>query len=927
MRARLDGLRASWAGTGAAATAALALLVLGCVFVAMAGPRASLGLRNRALRHTLAAVPPLASTVVANSGVNEFEEGIAPFGGEGIAPSGGQGLASLTPADLSTVRQQLAGDLSADGLPLGPRDEDWTSVSTRPSPVAGAGPRAQAQLPPKLQVVYRDNLRHYLRLVAGRYPASTPLRGPRIATLVSQQTATRFGVHPGSRLYLSLPTGTVLTVEVSGVVRPLDASSAFWQSDSLVEAPFMENIPTAPTYWVGAVFVGAGGLTTLEKAYFPVDMPVQWQFPLALGRVSVAQAPRLEAWLNSIGAHTPAMSGPLAPSATTVSFAPPALTQDLMSFLTTQNAVDSVLSLVFVGLTVIGAVVLMLAAQMVTARRAGEWASLRARGASLRQLATLALRDTAIAVVPASLAGGALAVLLTPGESVPLAWWLAAASVLTALAGPPVAATIRHRPVRPPTVTHQTGTLQPTGIANPGPRRSAARRLVAEAALTAAAVGGLVLLRFEGLPQTGGVNPFTSAAPVLLAVPAAIAVLRLYPLALRGVLRLSGRRAGVTGFLAVARAGRAPATVLPVFALVLALTLAAFAGMIRTAVAHGEVAASWQATGADAVINAEGAGRGTLTPPTIRTLAAVPGAQRAVAVGVRSWQVNDDGTVTVIVVSPASYAALVARTPWPAFPAGKLARPPAGPAPVLASPAAAATFGHGTALLQTPRGQVAVRVAGTLSSTPAVPAGGAFAVVPSWALPAAERALPPNLMLITGPGVNGTDLTTAVHRLLPAAAVSLRSAYLAKLTGSPLPSAAYLGFAVGLAAAAGFSAAVLLLDLALGAAARRMTLARLATMGLGPGQARRLTLLETLPAVLAAGLAGAACALILIPLTGPVIDLSAFTGSLASVPLRPDFGALGLPVAGLAVIAVATLLLQIRLERHRGVATALRVGE
>jgi putative ABC transport system permease protein len=106
-----------------------------------------------------------------------------------------------------------------------------------------------------------------------------------------------------------------------------------------------------------------------------------------------------------------------------------------------------------------------------------------------------------------------------------------------------------------------------------------------------------------------------------------------------------------------------------------------------------------------------------------------------------------------------------------------------------------------------------------------------------------------------------------------------------------------------------------------------MTLARLATMGLGAGQARRLTLLETLPAVLVAGLAGAACALILVPLTAPALDLSVFTGSAAPVPLRPDFGALGIPIAGLAVIAVATLLLQIQVERHRGVTTALRVGQ
>jgi putative ABC transport system permease protein len=931
----LRALRATWGGTGAAATGALALLVLGCVFVAMAGPRASLGLRNRALRHTLATVPAVASTVQASAQTNEFTQ--APVAG-GQPP-----LPAMTPQIMSAVRQQLAGDLAADGLPLAPQAEDWSSLNTPFGAVAGAGPGAQAQVGPKLQVVYRDNLGRYSRLVAGQYPASTPLRGQRIAVLVSQQTATRFGVHPGSRLRLGLPSGSVLTIEVSGVVAPLHKSSAFWLDNTVVEAPTLFISPPAPSYWQGAVIIGAGGLGTLQRAYAPVDLPMQWQYPLAFGQAGAGQAPQLLARLNGIGAHTPALSGKLAASAAAVSFTAPTVTQNLQSFLTTQNSVDGVLSLVFIGLTVIGAVVLMLSAQMVTARRAGEWAALRARGASLRQLATLALRDTALAVVPAALAGGALAVLLTPDESVPLAWWLAAVSALTALAGPPLAAVIRHRPVRQATVTYQTGALQPTGISNPGPRqgrgqgRWVGRRLVAEVAMIAAAIGGLVLLRFEGLSQAGGVNAFTSAAPVLVAIPAAIAVLRLYPLALRLVLRLSARRAGVTGFLAVARAGRAPATVLPVFALVLALTLAAFAGMVRAAVSHGEVTASWQATGADAVVNAE-FGVGRLTPAAARALPAVPGVQRTTEVSIRPWQVNNAGSVSVIAVDPASYAALVATTPSAPFPAGKLAkRPaslPAGPAPVLVSRAAARVLGPGTALLQSPHGQVAVKIAGTLSTTPAQPVegegetgGGAFVIVADWALPAAERALPPNVMLIGGPGVNGADLTRVAHRLLPGSSVSLRSAYLASLASSPLPSAAYLGFAVGLAAAAGFSLAVLLLDLALGADARRMTLARLATMGLDTGQARRLTLLETLPAVLAAGLAGVVCALALVPLTAPVIDLSVFTGSAAPVPLRPDFAALGLPVAGLVVIAVLTLLLQIRVERYRGVATALRAGQ
>jgi len=86
-------------------------------------------------------------------------------------------------------------------------------------------------------------------------------------------------------------------------------------------------------------------------------------------------------------------------------------------------------------------------------------------------------------------------------------------------------------------------------------------------------------------------------------------------------------------------------------------------------------------------------------------------------------------------------------------------------------------------------------------------------------------------------------------------------------------------------------------------------------------------MLETLPAVLAAAVAGAGCAWALVPLTGPVLNLAVFTGSAASVPVRPDFTALGLPVAGLVALSVGTLLFQIQAAHRSGVTAALRLGQ
>jgi putative ABC transport system permease protein len=72
---------------------------------------------------------------------------------------------------------------------------------------------------------------------------------------------------------------------------------------------------------------------------------------------------------------------------------------------------------------------------------------------------------------------------------------------------------------------------------------------------------------------------------------------------------------------------------------------------------------------------------------------------------------------------------------------------------------------------------------------------------------------------------------------------------------------------------------------------------------------------------------GIACALVLVPLVGPAVDLAAFTGLPVTVPLRADLAGLGAAVAGLVLVAALALTIQSRLARARGATQALRVGE
>ena len=115
----------------------------------------------------------------------------------------------------------------------------------------------------------------------------------------------------------------------------------------------------------------------------------------------------------------------------------------------------------------------------------------------------------------------------------------------------------------------------------------------------------------------------------------------------------------------------------------LALTVAAFGGMVRDAVTNGEVAASWQVVGADATVTpSPAAAIFTIPAATARAIAGVPGVTHAARVYQAIW-VSASGTQVIgVAVDPADYAALVAATEgYPAVAAGLLAAPSGPGAP------------------------------------------------------------------------------------------------------------------------------------------------------------------------------------------------------------------------------------------------------
>jgi putative ABC transport system permease protein len=897
---------------------ALAVIALLGAFLATAGPREVTSLQNAALRQTLASA-----------------------GAFGISAEADWLLTGGQPMSAGQI-QLMAGVMGGFVRPplVAPAGQRWAGLTLPFLRVQDPRPQAILGGPPKLEVAYRSALDGNARLISGSWPqaATTSGHATVVQAAVTAATAARYGLRPGSRILLgrlpSMPPETPsLVLSVTGVLRPAGPSTSFWTTDPALAAP-VTLTGLGPTVWGAGVFVGPGELAAVQAAYNGSIATLAWDYPLRTGGLTAAQVPGL------LAAMTAVTNGKAGLSALEAAGLPmlgtPILSATgpgtLSGFLAGQAAAGSTDALLLAGVAAAIAILLLVGAAVLASAYRAELTLLRARGASTWQVAARMLGPSAGAAGPALAAGIAVAVAAVPDGGDTVSWVLAALAAAVALAAPALLAAWEHRRPR---------SLAPAGRGDLVIPRRSARRVVAEATAVVIIVGAVVALRVRGLAPGAGVDPYLVAAPVLIAVAAGLIAARLYPFPLRALLRLAAGRRGSVGYLGIARSARSRSVpLLPALALVVAMAVIALGGMVRGAVTAGQEAASWQQVGADAVV-AAGGSQISIGPAAQAAIAAAPGVRRAAAVYVLPPGSLDQGDLLigsgggvqagVVIADPARYAALVADTPWPAFPARALAPPArggaaAGVVPVIASPGVAAAMGTGPRQLAFASSQLTVRVAATAGSTPALPGGGNFLIMPSWASPRLAASTAPDAMLLTGAAINVRELRAVVARLLPGGQVVSRAAVLQAAAGSPAVQGSDLAFELSAAAAAACGAAAVLLGVLLAGRDRTRLGVWLAAMGMTARQARRLAVLDALPLLLVAILGGELAALAAGPLIGPGLDLSAFTGSSAPVPLRPDLVALIAPAAGAVILIMAAAVVQNALIRSRA-AAVLRLDE
>ncbi|MGW0857535.1 FtsX-like permease family protein [Streptomyces sp. NPDC002690] len=899
--------------TAPGVSAALGALVLLTAFLAAVFPRAVDAYGTKALRHDLTHAAP---------GRSVLEVTTPP-------PSLGQPSPvrerAMRQKALSAADESLVGGLQAPLRADAPRSS-YGVHTTKPLVAEEPWLPRPDGLPPRFTYAAPSDLAGHGRLSAGRWPAvhgEVTAESREVEAAVTEETAAELHMGPGSTIAVPTRGGTVLTVRITGVVVPSRPTSGYWSVEPLYGAPSLAKDPgsTTPVYfWTAALLLPSDAAPALLATLG--DPELYWRVAPDVSHLTAADAPRLATAVAAME-HGPGLlrfrdaNGPNTRLTTE-------LDAVLDAHLAMRAAIDPLVTVAATGIASVAAVVLLMTGGLIGARRRQELALMRSRGGSLAGIGGRLFAETAVSALPAAALGLLLAVLLVPDTGFARAVVGAAAVAVPVCVVLPLRTTLHHRRPLPPGARDDVTDARPT-----------LRRTIAELTLLVLAVAAVAALRGRGTSAESGADPLVSAAPVLVALIAALVLVRLYPLPLRLASRPTARLRGAVGFLSLARAGRAPSSgLLLLLALLVALTTAAFGGSVLAGVADARDDAALRAVGADARISGVGAPSPVPEEVLVRLreragvedVAPVHIEYPTAARGVGS----ETGRAALLGVEPASYARLAHATGLPAFPVGalKAGAGRGGPVPAVVSPALAKRLGDRPYTVRAQGGNLTVRVAGVLPRTSAV-SGTEFLIVDAGAL--AEPGT--TTLLVTGGGLDERTLRAAAREAGPEYTVRLRSVERGKLVDTPLQAGAERLYEAAVVAGAGYALLAVVLSLLQTAPERTTLLARLRTMGLTVRQGRRLLALEALPQALLAAVGGLLVGWAAVALLAPGVGLSALAlgdgAPDAGHPalLRPDAWSLTLPALGVVVLTAAVAGVQAWWSGRRGSIKELRAGD
>ncbi|MFD7326131.1 FtsX-like permease family protein [Streptomyces sp. NPDC059875] len=896
---------------------AFALLVLVTAFLAAALPRTVDAYETEGLRHDIASAAPR-TTVLDITSQPPADLDAAARAAE-VAPERlaekSTALVELLPAPLRVDPAE-----SVHGVRTTKRVTGLDPWLPRPS-----------ALPPEFVLSTVSGLDAHATVREGRLPTRVdPGKGSEVA--VTAETAKSLRLKVGSVVHVpDLFANQPLALTVVGIVEPLRPQRSYWSVEPLLRTPAYAS-KTTPNgtfyYWQAALLLPPAGAVTILASNGEPE--VYWRFDPTSAHLTAQDEPRLTTALASLSGGPDLVR--IREEVGRTGAADTGLDEIVEAYRGMRSAIAPVVAVAMFGIGAVAAVVLAMTGGLFAARRTAELALLRSRGGSLAGIGVRLLGETAVLALPAAGLGLLLATFAFPEARFPPALAAAGAVGLLATLALPLRALFLHR--KP--LTH--GGREDLVDARPSRGRT-----VAELTVLALAVGAVVALRRRGTDDSG--DYLVSSAPVLVALIAALVLVRLYPLPLRWAARPARRLRGAVGYLSLARAGRSSATgALPLLALLVALTTAAFGGSVLAGVADARDRAALLETGADARVAGDAdaaplpdglvkAVRGTAGVTDVATVQVEYGVELPAGTGRRA----DLRTTPLVGVEPESYTRLAGRTGFGPFPARLLKSTGSGGdtadpkrvLPAIASPAVAERLGTQPQDMAAAGGRFKVRIVGVRAATPALPDED-FLLVNAADL--TQRA--DTVLLASGPSMNGKAMRAAVAKTAPNFSVALRSELRATYVDSPMQSGAERIYLAAIGAGAGYAVLAVLLSLMQSAPERATLLARLRTMGLTRRQGRRLIGLEALPQALLAAVGGTLVGWATILLLEPGVDLVRLSLATApglaafdDAPLRADPWSLGLPALGVVVLTGVAAALQAWWSARTGSIKELRAGD
>ncbi|SNY69469.1 FtsX-like permease family protein [Paractinoplanes atraurantiacus] len=710
---------------------------------------------------------------------------------------------------------------------------------------------------------------------------------------LSEVSARTIGAAPGDQIKVKDEQGNRFHVRVSGVFRPVDAGDPGWRM-----APWL----LAPS---GNSFGGLLSADSLPDAriLLPADrLDRTVTFSPTTAKLDRDSARSLAAAVATLKA-TSAASGVRDDSLRWDSTLDTEV-NEVQARITAATAQATVLLLaVLAG----AALVLSLTAELLTRRRLTALTAYRERGGALPVLAAELTVESLAVAVPAAGIGVLLAYVVAGGAAVLWALPVALAAIVAGPALGTLAAARATRDRRVPANRSARLWLR---------RTSQLRRAAVDVAVLTAAAGALVALHQRGI---GGDPVLPASAPVLGVLGGALLLLRLLPLATRGLLGVTLRGCRALPVFGAARAAASSARLLPGLALVTAVGLAAFALVLSATVTSGLADGAWRSVGADARFDIAPGGAGSA-----QEFAAAPGVKQVVAARITDVQVVADGLAfspRLVVVDAAAYQRLLASTPLPDAP--DLARLTGGGGGG-AIPALVRTrddsIRAGTTVNLRRDGTSALTLT-AVGTAPAVGDATDVIVIDTATATAAGLDAAPTTVWALGPGAAravreaGADGTAVVRAdlLRDRAAAPLTSGLtrLAYASAAALLALAVLGFALGAAA---------------NAPARWETLARLRTLGLRARDTRRVAAGELLPLVLFAAICGPALGIVLARVTLGPLALNLLTAQAGNPVVATPWPVAVIAAAVLLAALTAVVTVEATLRRRHRLGEVLRAG-